>query len=301
VPDVSRGYRFLTAEAVARLRNMNLIARTVVEGFVSGLHRSPYHGFSVEFSDHRQYTPGDNLRDLDWLALARTDKYYIKRYEEETNLRAYLLLDVSGSMAYQSDDNVTKMEYGCYLAASLAYLMIRQQDSVGLITFDRQIRTNIPPRGTTVHLNHILRHLETLEPGEVTNVSETFHDLAEMIRRRGLIIIISDLYDDEREVMRALRHFRHKHHEVILFHIFDRAELDFPFRRLSDFVDLETNERIQIDPRYVRDEYRRQIQAFIDTYKRACSESRIEYVTTDTSVPYDFMLSAYLSKRKHLG
>jgi len=204
-------------------------------------------------------------------------------------------------MGYQSGENVTKMEYGCYLAASLAYLMIRQQDSVGLVTFDRQIRANIPPRSTATHLNQVLKHLETLEPGEVTNVSKTFHDLAEMIRRRGLIIIVSDLYDDEREVMRALRHFRHKRHEVIIFHVFDRAELDFPFRRLSDFVDIETRERLQIDPRYVRDEYLRQLQAFIDTYKRTCSESRIEYINTDTSVPYDFMLSAYLSKRKHLG
>jgi uncharacterized protein (DUF58 family) len=301
MPEVTQRYRFLVPEAVGRLRNMNLIARTVVEGFIAGLHRSPHHGFSVEFSDHRQYTPGDNLRDLDWLALARTDKYYIKRYEEETNLRAYLLLDTSGSMGYRSGENVTKMEYGCYLAASLAYLMVRQQDSVGLVTFDRQIRSNIPARSTTAHLNLLLRHLETLRPGEVTSVSRTFHDLAEMIKRRGLIIIISDLYDDEREVMRALRHFRHKRHEVILFHVFDRAELDFPFRRLSDFVDLETNQRLQIDPRYVRAEYLRQIRAFVDAYKRACSESQIEYVNTDTSVPYDFMLSAYLAKRKHLG
>jgi uncharacterized protein (DUF58 family) len=301
MPDVARGYRYLTADAVARLRNMNLVARTVVEGFISGLHRSPYHGFSVEFSDHREYSPGDNLRDLDWLALARTDKYYIKRYEEETNLRAHLLLDVSNSMAYQSGDNVTKLEYGCYLAASLAYLMIRQQDSVGLVTFDRAIRQNIPPRSTATHLNQILRRLETLEPGEVTGISKTFHDLAEMIRRRGLIVIISDLYDDEREVMRALRHFRHRRHEVLLFHVFDPAELEFPFRRLSDFVDLETNARLQIDPRYVRDDYLRRIREFIDGYKRACSESRIEYLTADTSVPYDFMLSAYLAKRKQLG
>ena len=301
MPDVTRGYRFLTADAVARLRNMNLVARTVVEGFISGLHRSPYHGFSVEFSDHREYTPGDNLRDLDWLALARTDKYYIKRYEEETNLRAHILLDVSGSMAYRSGDNVTKLEYGCYLAASLAYLMIRQQDSVGLVTFDHAVRDNIPPRSTTTHLNLILRHLETLEPGQATAVSKTFHDIAERLKRRGLIIIISDLYDDEREVMRALRHFRHKRHEVILFHVFDRAELEFPFKRLSDFVDLETNERLQIDPRYVRDDYLRRIDEFVNTYKKACSESRIEYLNTDTSVPYDFLLTAYLAKRKNLG
>jgi len=295
------GYRYLTPDAVARFKNMNLAARSVVEGFISGLHKSPYHGFSVEFAEHREYAPGDNIKYIDWMALARTDRYYVKQFEEETNLRCYILLDTSGSMGYGSSHGLTKFEYGCYLSAALAYLMVRQQDSVGLVTFDNDIVSHIPPRGTMSHLNVVLRTLEDAEPGERTRVSNIFHNLAETIKRRGLIIIISDLYDDEKEVMRALRHFRHKHHEVLIFHLFDRAELNFPFERLTQFVDMETNQRLQVDPRYVRAEYLEQIDAFVNEYRRDCSESHVEYVVTDTSVPYDFMLTAYLGRRKRYG
>ena len=294
------GYRYLTPEAVARLRSMNLVARSVVEGFITGLHRSPYHGFSVEFAEHREYSPGDNIRYLDWTALARTDRYYVKQFEEETNLKAHILLDTSASMTYSSG-GLTKLEYGAYLAASLAYLMVRQQDSVGLVTFDTDIRTFIPPRSTVTHLNVLLRSLEDLKPGGTTGVSSVFHRLAESIHRRGLIVIISDLFDDEKEVMRALRHFRHKRHEVLIFHLFDKDELEFPFQRTSSFVDLETNETLQVDPKYIRREYLAQMEAFVNSYRRDCSESRVEYVVTDTSVPYDFMLTAYLGKRKRLG
>ena len=209
------GYRYLTAEMVARLKNMNLVARSVVEGFISGLHRSPYHGFSVEFAEHREYSPGDNIRYLDWTALGRTDRYYVKQFEEETNLKAHILLDTSSSMTYSSG-GTTKLEYGSYLAASLAYLMVRQQDSVGLVTFDSEVRNFIPPRSTSAHLNVVLRELENLVPGGTTQVSEVFHRLAESIHRRGLIIIISDLYDDQKAVFRALRHFRQKRHEVLI-------------------------------------------------------------------------------------
>ena len=297
----SSGYRYLRPEAVARLKNLSLTARSVVEGFISGLHKSPYHGFSVEFADHREYTPGDNIRYLDWLALARTDRYFVKQFEEDTNLRCMILLDTSGSMGYASSGGLSKLEYGCFLAASLAYLMIRQQDSVGLVTFDNEIRNNIPPRGSETHLNVLLRRLEQVQPGEITRVGNIFHHLAETLKRRGLIIIISDLYDDPKEVMRGLRHFRHKRHEVILFHVFDPAELTFPFERLTQFVDLETTERLQVDPKYVRDEYRALIAAFINGYRRDCSEGLIEYVVTDTSVPYDRMFTAYLSRRKRFS
>ncbi|HUV38503.1 MAG TPA: DUF58 domain-containing protein [Planctomycetota bacterium] len=298
----SRGaYRYLTPETVARFRNMNLAARSVVEGFVSGLHKSPFHGFSVEFAEHREYTPGDNIKYIDWMALARTDRYYVKQFEEETNLRCHLLLDVSGSMGYASSGALTKFEYGCYLAGALAYLMVRQQDSVGLVTFDNEIVAHIPPRATMSHLNVVLRALEDTTPGSVTRVGNIFHHLAETLKRRGLIIILSDLYDDRREVMRALRHFKHKHHEVIIFHLFDRAELEFPFERLTQFIDMETRQKLQVDPRYVRDEYRRHLDAFINDYRRDCSESHIEYVVTDTSVPFDLMLTAYLSRRKRYG
>jgi len=296
----TRGYQFIEPEAVAKLGRFNLVAKAVVEGFVTGLHRSPFHGFSVEFSEHREYSPGDNLRDIDWKVLGKTDRYYVKRYEEETNLKAHILLDTSGSMGYKSN-GMSKLEYGCYLAASLAYLMIRQQDSVGLVTFDESINTFMPPRSTTLHLNALLQTLEKLTPAKTTKVSKTFHDLAQTIKRRGLIVVISDLYDEPRDVMRGLRHFRHKRHEVIIFHLFDPAELDFRFRALTDFVDLETKERLQVDPKYVRQEYMRQVQEFIEAYKRDCSQGTIEYVVANTSTPYEMMLTSYLGKRKRLG
>jgi len=304
VASPQKGYRYIQPEALAKVARMNLVARSVVEGFIAGLHRSPFKGFSVEFAEHREYMPGDPVKDIDWQVFGRTDRLYVKQYEEETNLKAHILIDASSSMCYKSDENaLSKLEYACHLAACLAYLMIRQQDSVGMICFDSQIRHHIPSRSTPTHLSLMLRHLETLKmtTGVETNVSNTFHDVAEFVRRRGLLIILSDLYDDPREVIRGLRHFRFKKHEVILFHILDKWEIDFPFRKLSDFVDMETNEEIQVDPRYVRDEYRKEIERFIEGYRRDCSASRVEYVQTDTSVPYDFMLSSYLAKRKRLS
>jgi len=296
-------YRYVSPEVLARLGRMNLVARAVVEGFVTGLHRSPYHGFSVEFSEHRQYVPGDDPAHLDWLALARTDRYYIKKYEEETNLKATLLLDTSSSMTFRSDGGLSKLEYGCYLAASLAFLMIRQQDSVGLTTFSETVERYIPPRSTPTHLNLLLRTLEEIRTEERTrtDIAGAFHRLAERIKRRGMIVIISDLLSEPRDVMCGLSHFRHKKHEVLLFHVLDRHELDLPYRRLTDFIDLETNERLQVDPVYVREEYRRQMAQFVDGYRRECAMHQIDYVLTDTSVPYDFMPFSYLSKRQRVG
>ena len=296
------GYRYIEPSAVAKLGKFNLIAKSVVEGFVTGLHRSPYHGFSVEFSDHREYVPGDNPRDLDWIALGRTDRLYIKRYEEETNLKAYILLDTSASMGYKFK-GLTKLEYSSYLAASLAYLMIRQSDSVGLITFDTEIRTFIPPHSTPSHLNLLLHKLEEIAPSEKTHIGQAFHELAEHVKRRGLIIVISDLVDlfvNNSRVVQGLSHFRHKKHEVIVFHVFDKAELDFPFQRLSDFVDMETRERLQVDPKYVRDEYLNLIEEFKKEFQNECTLKNIDYVPTDTSTPYDFMLTKYLSRRKRI-
>lgn len=291
-----RRYKYLEPEAASRLRNLNLVARSVVEGFVSGLHRSPYHGFSVEFAEHREYTPGDNIKDLDWRAWAKSDRYYVKRYEEETNLSAHILLDVSASMTFRSR-GLSKLEYACFLAASLAYLMVRQQDSVGLVVFADGIQQHLPAHSTTAHLNEVLRTLEGVEPRAETDLAATFHQLAEMIKRRGLIVILSDLLDDEREVLRALRHFRHRRHEVIIFHLLDPAERRFPYERLSDFVDLETGARLQVDPRFVRREYLRQVEAFIDTYRQGATESNIEYVLAQTDTPYDRLLLAYLARR----
>jgi uncharacterized protein (DUF58 family) len=294
------GYQYLEPEALARMKNLSMVARGVVEGSISGMHASPYKGFSVEFAEHREYTSGDDPRHLDYKMLARTDRLYIKQYEEETNMRVQILLDMSGSMNYRYETKITKLQYGCYLTAILSYLMIRQQDSVGLTTFDTAIRLDMPPRSSPRHFNEMMRQLESLEPGGETDVAEILHKLANRFKKRCLIVLISDLYDEPEEVMRALHHFRHRKHEVIVFHVMDKAEIDFPFRDLISFHDLETNERIQLDPSYVRDVYVEQVEQFIETYRRACVESQIDYVLTDTSVPYDFMLSKYIAKRTRM-
>ncbi|HUT12992.1 MAG TPA: DUF58 domain-containing protein [Thermoguttaceae bacterium] len=291
------GYRFLEPSALARVKNLSLVARGVVEGFITGLHSSPYKGFSVEFAEHREYTAGDDPRHLDYRMLARTDRLYIKQYEEETNMRVQILLDVSGSMGYSHEGGLTKFEYASYLTAVLAYLMTRQQDQVGLTTFDKGIRLDMPARSSPRHFNDMMRRLEEITPGEETDLSETLHLMANRFKRRCLIVLISDLYDEPEDVIRALHHFRHRRHEVIVFHVLDKAEIEFPFRDLIAFHDMETNERIQVDPAYVRDAYTEQIEAFLEGYRRSCAETRIDYVMTDTTVPYDFMLSRYLAKR----
>jgi uncharacterized protein (DUF58 family) len=291
------GYRYLEPSALARVKNLSMVARGVVEGAITGLHASPYKGFSVEFAEHREYTPGDDPRHLDHRMLARTDRLYIKQYEEETNMRVQILLDTSGSMAYKYDAEITKYEYAAHLTAILSYLMTRQQDSVGLTTFDTAVRVDMAARSSPRHFNEMMRQLEGIEPGNETDVAEMLHRLANRFKKRCLIVLISDLYDDPDEVMRALHHFRHRRHEVIVFHVFDKAEIEFPFRDVISFHDLETDERLQIDPAYVRDAYIEQIEQFIETYRRGCAETQIDYVMTDTSTPYDFMLSRYIAKR----
>ncbi len=293
-------YLYFEPEKVGRLANLNIVARQVVEGFVTGLHRSPHHGFSVEFSEHREYTPGDDLRHLDWVAFGRTDRYYIKLYEQETNLRAYVLLDISASMNYRYEAPLTKLQYGCYLSACLTYLMARQQDVAGLIAFDDDIRLHLPPASSAAHLDRVFTGLEKIVPGKRTAIAETFHHLAERIAKRGMIIIISDLYDDPDAVMKALQHFCYKKHQIILFHVLDPAELELPFKRMTNFVDLETREKIQVDPRLLRDAYRREVQAFIDRYRKECSDRKIEYILAPTDTPYDRMLLNYLARRRRM-
>ena len=293
-------YTYFEPQAAAKLTNLNIVVRHAVEGFISGLHRSPHRGFSVEFSEHREYAPGDDVRHLDWVAYARSDRYYIKQYEQETNLRCYILLDSSGSMDYRYDGGVTKFQYGCYLSACLAYLMARQQDMVGMVAFDSEVRFHMPPGSAPAHLDRLFTTLETLKPGKTTAIAETFHHLAERIAKRGLIVIISDLYDDPANVMRAIQHFCYKKHQIILFHVMDQAELDFPFRKTTTFVDRETGQKVQVDPRTVRDAYQGELQAFISRYRTECRDRNIEYVQTSTSTPYDRMLLNYLARRKHL-
>ena len=291
-------YTYFEPQRVAKLKNLNLVARQAVEGFISGLHRSPHHGFSVEFSEHREYSPGDDLRHLDWVAWGRSDRYYIKQYEQETNLRAYILMDVSKSMDYSTGEGITKFAYGCYLSACLSYLMCRQQDMVGMIAFDEKINFHLSPGSTPAHLDRIFTQLEKIRPTRKTNIAPTFHELADRINKRGLIIIISDLFDEPAEIMRALQHFVYKKHQIIVFHVMDPAELEFPFRNMHTFVDMETNERMQIDPKNIRDAYVREVRDFTETLKRECSQRNIEYVLTPTSKPYDTMLLEYLARRK---
>ena len=297
--DVQRKY--LDPTAISRLAGMELVARLVVEGFISGMHKSPYQGFSVEFVEHRQYMPGDEIRYIDWKVYAKSDRYYIKKFEEETNLKSYILLDTSGSMAFKSDESsekITKLEYGCYLAASLAYLMLKQRDSVGLVIFNDQLRSYIPPRLGPTHLHALMAGLEDVSPGGDTDISATFHELAQRIVRRGLIIIISDLMDDPEKVLRSLKHFRHKKHEVIVFHVLDPTELTFPFDGPILFRDLETQEELSVEAELLRDEYLRQMKHFTDTYKNGCRANSMDYMQMDTSVPFDYALSLYLSMRK---
>jgi uncharacterized protein (DUF58 family) len=291
------GYRFLEPSALARVKNLSMVAHGVVEGFISGLHSSPYKGFSVEFAEHRKYAAGDDPRHIDYRMLARTDRLYVKQYEEETNMRVQILLDTSGSMGYSHDAKITKLQYGCYLTAVLAYLMTRQQDVVGLTTFGEKVGLDMPARSSPRHFAEMMHQLEALKPTGETKIADTLHKLANRSKKRCLVVLISDLYDDPEAVIRSLHHFRHRKHEVIVFHVLDKAELEFPFRDTIAFHDQETNERIQIDPSYVRDEYLKQIKTFCDDYRRSCAEAEIDYVGVDTSTPYDYMLSRYIAKR----
>ncbi|RPJ46795.1 MAG: DUF58 domain-containing protein [Candidatus Latescibacterota bacterium] len=297
---LEEGRRFLDPEVVARLARMDIKARLVVEGFIAGLHKSPYRGFSVEFAEHRQYMPGDPLRHVDWKVYAKSDKFYVKEYEEETNLRAYLLLDASGSMGYGSG-SVTKFTYAAQLAAALAYLMLRQRDSVGLVLFDDQLRRFLAPRAAATHLHAILRELEGARTSSRTDVGGALHALTERIRRRGLVLLLSDLMDDPEKILTSLRYFRHKKHEVVVFHILDPKEVRFDFDRESRFEDMEKDDHITAQPWRIRAEYAREVERWRDRYRSVCREHRIDYNFIDTSTPYDVALFAYLAKRARLG
>ena len=298
---VSNDYlKYLQPEVVSRLSRLDLVARLVVEGFITGLHRSPYHGFSVEFSEYRPYMPGDSLKHIDWKVLGRTERYYVKQFEEETNLRTTILLDSSGSMGYSSGP-VTKLQYATYMAAALAFMMIHQRDAVGLVTYAERILSYLPPRSVKSYLHVLLKNMSTLKNGGETCISETFHDLAERIKRRGLIIIFSDLMDNPETVLQALKHFRHKKHEVLVFHVLDPMERTFDFKRDALFIDMETGEKIQTQPWHIRSDYRKLVTAFLEKYKRECRQHRIDYIAVDTSQSFDRVLFHYLIKRKRMG
>jgi uncharacterized protein (DUF58 family) len=292
--------KYLQPKVVAQLANMELRARLVVEGFITGLHKSPYHGFSVEFTEHRPYMPGDEIRHIDWKAYGKTDRYYIKEFEEETNLKTYLILDASKSMDYSSEGQLKKIEYASYLAAALGYLMVEQRDAVGLTIYDERVRMSLPPRATKLYLQQILRELETLQPGNKTGTAQSLHEVAERIRRRGLIVILSDLFDDPAHVMTALKHFRHRGNEVIVMQVLDPLERSFAFGADAVFRDMETKEELLTQPWHVQTAYRESMQQFLDFYKRECRENAIDYVLLDTATPFDRALFEYLNKRKRI-
>jgi uncharacterized protein (DUF58 family) len=292
--------RFLDPDVVSKLKNMELRARLVVEGFLQGLHRSPYHGFSVEFAEYRQYMPGDAPRYVDWKVFGKTDRYYVKLFEEETNLKAVLLLDKSASMGF-AGRGVTKLRWGSMLASALAFLIIKQQDAAGLVLFDDAIRDFIPPRSVRGQMYQILRTMEHVQPSERTQISSALHAMAERLRRRGLCILISDLFDDADAVMRGLKHFRHRQHEVVVFHVLDDLELTFDFRDEARFIDMETHQEIRSQPWFVKKEYKARVDSWKRDLGRQCREHNIDYVPMTTSTPFDRALLAYLNKRSRIG
>lgn len=285
---------------VAMLDSISMRAKMVVEGYIIGQHRSPYHGFSVEFAEHRSYEPGDEVRHIDWKLYGKTNRLYVKRYEEETNLRAHLILDTSKSMAYASG-SVSKLQYGSYLLAALSYLMISQQDAAGVVLFDESIRSFIPPKSTPSHLNSLLNVLDVESPGSDTKIEPVLHEMAERINKRGLVIIISDLFDDPNNIMNGLKHFRHSKQEVILFHILDRNELEFDFNTRTKFVDMESGEEITTDPWHVKNDYKNLIKGLQNYYKRECRLNLIDYVPLFTDDSLDKGLNEYFNKRQKLG
>jgi uncharacterized protein (DUF58 family) len=288
--------RFLDPGVLARIGSLELRARTIVEGFLSGLHRSPLRGFSVEFAEYRPYLPGDDLSTMDWKVFARTDRHYVKKFEEETNLRGYLVLDVSASMSYGSGA-MTKLEYGSCLAASLAYLMNRQRDAAGLVTFDDQIRHVTAPSIRPGHLRSLLVTLDRLEPGARTDAGRPLHQLADAIAKRGLVVLISDLLDDPARVIDGLKHFRFRGSDVLVFHVLDHAERTFPFERPVRFRDLESGEEVAVAPDAARERYLSEVEALTSAYRRELRLAGMDYTLLDTSEPLDVGLLSYLAVR----
>ena len=299
MPDAStpRDLRFLDPAVIARLGSMELKARTVVEGFLSGLHRSPYKGFSVEFAEYRQYLPGDDLSTLDWKVYARTDRHYVKKFEEETNLECHLLLDVSASMGYRGGAPMTKVEYGSVLAASLAYLMSRQRDATGLIQFDDRITARVPASARPGHLHSLLLALDRVAPGARSNVGRPLHQLADALTKRSLAVLISDLLDDPDEVVSGLKHLRFRGTDVIVFQVLDPHEIQFPFKGASRFTDLESADVVTADPSRVRAAYLEAIDGLRSRYEKDLCSQGIDFLMLDTSKPLDFALLAYLDAR----
>ena len=288
--------RFLAPEVLAQINSLELLARAVVEGFIAGLHRSPMTGFSTEFAEYRQYLPGDDLRYLDWRLLARTDRYFIKKYRADTNTQCHLLVDISRSMRYTTGA-VTKLQYAQYLAASLAYLANRQQDAVGLIAFDDMVRTHVPARNRSGHMRTIFGHMGQLEPGGETQLTKMLHQAAERITRRGIVILVSDMYDEPEEISGALQHLRFKGNETIVFHVLDKNEIEFDFNELVLLEDAETAEQMSVIPEVLADGYRAAIRNHIERLRETAAANHIDYELLTTDQPLDYALFSFLAKR----
>ncbi|UCG46470.1 MAG: DUF58 domain-containing protein [Phycisphaerales bacterium] len=292
--------KYLDPVFLSKLSNMDLVARCAVEGFFSGLHPSPFHGFSVEYSDHREYHPGDELKFVDWKVFGRSDKLYIKQFQQETSTTVYILLDSSKSMSFAGDGRVSKLDYGSFLAAALTYLMLGQADSASLLLFADKVTKKIPPRSKRTHLNTILAALQYNRGAGRTNLAGVLHTIAETTKRRGLVILISDLLDDEADIYKGLAHLKFLKHDVIVFHTMDHRELNLDYEGLIQFEDLESKERMQTFPQSLRDAYRDRVRMFLDDMERTTGNSNIDYCLLDTSRPLDRALMAYLAKRKRM-
>lgn len=283
---------------LARLKGLTLRARHIVEGYVAGLHRSPFRGFSIEFAEHREYAPGDDLRYLDWKVFGRTDKFYLKQFEDETNLICYLLLDVSQSMTYRGPESaLSKLEYAQCLAAALSWLVLQQQDAVGLATFDQQVRAVVRPGGNPTHWPHLLNVMESVAPTAKSSLGPVLRELASRLPRRGVVAVFSDLFDDVDEVLAGLRHFRHRHHDVVLFHVLDAAELDFPFVDPTLFRGMEGMADAAADGRAIRQAYLDEFVRFLQRVRGGCQLQGVDYQLMRTDRPFDVALSAYLAGR----
>jgi uncharacterized protein (DUF58 family) len=290
--------RFFDPRTLAELHGLQLRARHIVEGYVAGLHRSPLHGFSIEFAEHREYSTGDDLRHLDWKAFGRTDKFYLKQYEDESNLICYLVLDVSESMSYQSQQApLSKLQYAQCVAASLAWLVLHQQDAVGLATIDRQLQSFVRPSTNASHLRQIISTLESVSAESKTAIGATLHQLAQRLTKRGVVVILSDLFDDVASLLAGLKHFRHRRHDVIVLHVLDPAELDFPFQRPTLFQGLEQWPELTADPQGLRKAYLQQFGQFLSQVRRGCRAQQVDYQLLRTDQTLDVALSRYLAKR----
>jgi uncharacterized protein (DUF58 family) len=288
--------KYLDPLTLAKVRGLELQARLVVEGYLAGMHKSPYHGFSVEFAQHREYVPGDDIKHLDWKVYGRTGRFFLKQYEEETNLVCWILLDISESMRYGSGP-VSKYDYACMAAAALAYLVLHQSDAVGFVTFDNQVRTFLKPSTQPSHLKEVVHVMNQGGGREKTRMAPLFHDLAERINRRALIFLLSDLFDEVPELLMGLKHLRHKRHEVILWHTLDAAELTFPFTQATLFRGLEQEPELLTDPRSLRQSYLEQVQQFVTSLEQGCRDQNMDYVQMRTDAPLSVALSSYLAHR----